>query len=177
MKKELSILVLFTLLSFSIYGHSEVDAFLKLGGGLSFFHTQGNFTEGTPKVDFRFIPYYTYGPGITFSGIGVGITFLNFNSPYTKAATKTLYSIILGGTTISYYQNKKEKLFDLSFTGKRERLLTRGKLFLDIAVDSGFRYWKFDVTQPSLYQIYFGVSFNPSFALVSVGKSQDWAVK
>ncbi len=174
MRRLLTILAVLILLSSVVIAESDFDAFLNVGMGLSFFHTQGNFTEGTPEVEFRFMPHYTYGAGITFAGIGVGLTFLNFQSPFMDRVSRSMYSLILGGTTISYYQTDEEKLFDFSFTNKEERLIYRNKFFLDIRVHTGFRYYRYSKEVPSIYQIYFGFAFRPGYNIATVGKSEDF---
>lgn len=174
MRKVLIFLSMLIFLSSGVMATSDFNIFFKAGMGLSFFHTQGNFTEGTPEVEFRFMPYYTYGTGITFAGIGVGLTFLNFESPFTNKISKSMYSLILGGTTISYYQTNEEKLFDFSFTNKAERLLWRNKFFLDINIQTGFRYYRISRSVPSIYQIYFGFTFNPGYNIATVGGNQDF---
>jgi len=174
MKRKLVLLIAFLLTFTSLKATSDFDIFAKAGMGISFFHTQGNFTEGTPQVEFSFIPYYTYGIGTTFSGIGLGFTIVSFDSPYTEKTTKAMYSLILGGTTINYYQTDLEKLFDISFSNKHERLMRRGKLLLDINIVTGFRYYKFSSELPSLYQFYFGFTLNPGYNIATFGGDKDF---
>ncbi len=151
----------------------DIEAFFHLGMEISFFHTQGSFSDkGLPEVEFNFVNGTASGAGITFAGIGLGLKWINFASPYTERATRRLFVIYLAGTDIGYYQNGEEKLFDISLSSKKARLITRGRFFLDLGLRTGFRYWRLTKDQPSLYQVYLGFSLMPGVIVFSPGCSR-----
>ncbi len=151
----------------------DIEGFLDLGLGLSFFHTQGSFSDnGLPQVEFSFLNESGFGAGLTFAGIGLGVRWINFTSPYTERASRRLIVLFLGGTSIGYYQSGEEKLFDISLSSKRARLFTRQRFFLDLSVSTGFRYWRQSLEQPSLYQVYLRFALLPGVRLFSTGASQ-----
>ncbi len=171
MKRGVYALILATIFLLPLRGE-DIEGFLNLGMGISFFHTQGSFSDkGLPEVEFNFVNGTAYGAGITFAGIGLGLKWINFASPYTERATRRLFVIYLAGTDIGYYQNGEEKLFDISLSSKKARLITRGRFFLDLGVSTGFRYWRLTRDQPSLYQVYLRFSLIPGVTVFSTGNS------
>jgi len=151
----------------------DIEGFLDLGLGLSFFHTQGSFSDkGLPEVEFSFLNESGFGAGLTFAGIGLGLRWISFTSPYTERASRRLLVLFLGGTSIGYFQSGEEKLFDISLSSKRARLFTRHRFFLDLSVSTGFRYWRWSLDQPSLYQVYLRFALVPGVRVLSTGDSQ-----
>ncbi|GEM_PF-2464769 len=173
MRGKLLVLVLGLLLLLPPALGENIEGFLDLGLGLSFFHARGKLLdEKLPSVEFSFLKQTEIGGGITFAGIGVGLRWINFSSPFTEGASRRLLVLYLGGTSIGYFQSGEEKLFDLSFSSKRARLLDRRRYFLDLRVSTGFRYWRQRVDQPSLYQVYLSFALFPGVKVFSTGDSR-----
>ncbi len=171
MKKPVLVLILWAMVYLPVKGE-DIEGFFHLGMGVSFLHTQGKFSEtGIPQGELSFVNQTDFGAGATFAGIGLGLKWVNFASPYTQRTTKRLFIIYLGGMDIGYYQSGEEKLFDISLSNRRARLLHRGKFFLDLKAGMGFRYWRISTDQPSLYQVYISFSLVPGYSIQPSGNS------